>query len=178
MKEMDLHTAIELGSPYPYTLVVTLDKKKGKPNVMGLSWWTFTSLQPPMIAISVGHGRYTHECLEDCKEFVICFPSAEQARAAWLCGIKSGRKTDKFAAAGLTTSPAKAVKPPIIEGATVAYECKVMGQLECSDHTLYNGEVVAIHGSPERAKHLYSIHYSKLVSIDCKGNLDMNIDYK
>ncbi len=177
MKEMDLHTAIELGSPYPYTLVVTLDKQ-GKPNVMGLSWWTFTSLQPPMIAISVGHGRYTHECLEDGKEFVICFPSAEQARAAWLCGIKSGRKVDKFAAAGLTTSPAKIVKPPLIKGATAAYECKVMGQLECSDHTLYNGEVVAIHGSSQQAKHLYSIHYAKLISIDCKGNLDMNIEFK
>jgi len=177
MKEMELHTAIELGSPYPYTLVVTLDKQ-GKPNVMGLSWWTFTSLQPPMIAISVGHARYTHECLEGHKEFVICFPSAEQAQAAWLCGIKSGRKTDKFAAAGLKTSPSKVVQPPLIEGATVAYECKVVGRLECGDHTLYNSEVVAIHGSPERAKHLYSIHYSKLISIDSKGNLDMNTKYK
>jgi flavin reductase (DIM6/NTAB) family NADH-FMN oxidoreductase RutF len=74
MKEIELHAAIELSSPYPYTLVVTLDKK-GKPNVMGLSWWTFTSLQPPMIAISVGHPRYTHECIEKNKEFVLCFPS-------------------------------------------------------------------------------------------------------
>lgn len=177
MKEVNLHTAIELGSPYPYTLVVTVDKQ-GKPNVMGVLWWTFTSLQPPMIAISVGHGRYTHECLEGCKEFVICSPSAEQAKAAWFCGIKSGRKVDKFAATGLATIPSKVVKPPIIEGATVAYECKVAGQLECSDHTLYNGEVVAVHGDPQRAKHVFTIHYSKLISIDYKGNLDMNIVYK
>jgi flavin reductase (DIM6/NTAB) family NADH-FMN oxidoreductase RutF len=177
MKEMDIHSAIELGSPYPYTLVVTLDKQR-KPNVMGLSWWTFTSLQPPMIGISVGHGRYTHECLESCKEFVICFPSEEQAKAAWLCGIRSGRKTDKFAAVGLATGPSRVVGPPVIEGATLAYECKVVGQLECSDHTLFNGEVVGVHGDPQRAKHLYSIHYSKLISIDYKGNLDMNIEYK
>jgi flavin reductase (DIM6/NTAB) family NADH-FMN oxidoreductase RutF len=177
VKEMDVHTAIELGSPYPYTLVVTVDKR-GKPNVMGLSWWTFTSLQPPMIAISVGHPRYTHECIEGCKEFVLCFPSQEQAKAAWSCGIKSGRKTDKFAATGLTTAPSKVIKPPIIEGATVAYECKVVGKLECGDHTLYNGEVVAVHGDPQRAKHLGSIHYGKLISIDYQGNLDMNIEYK
>jgi flavin reductase (DIM6/NTAB) family NADH-FMN oxidoreductase RutF len=177
MEDMDLHTAIELGSPYPYTLVITVDRQ-GKPNTMGLSWWTFTSLQPPLIAISVGHNRYTHECLESGKEFVLCFPAEEQAKAAWFCGIKSGRKTDKFAATDLATAPSKVVKPPIIKGSTVAYECKVVGQLECSDHTLYNGEVVAIHGDPKRAKHLFSIHYAKLISIDFKGNLEMNLEYK
>lgn len=177
MKEVDLNTAIELGSPYPYTLVITLDKQ-GKPNVMGLSWWTFTCLQPPMIAISVGHARYTHECLEGCKEFVLCFPSEEQAKAAWLCGVKSGRNTDKFAEAGLTTGPSKVIRPPIIEGSTVAYECKVVGQMDSGDHTLYKGEVVAIHGNAQRARHLYSIHYRKLVSIDHQGNIDFCIEYK
>ena len=177
MKEIDLRTAIELGSPYPYTLVVTLDEKS-KPNAMGVSWWTFTSLRPLMIAISVGHPRYTHECLEGCKEFVLCFPSQEQARVAWLCGTKSGRKTDKFQEAGLTTIPSKVVRPPIIEGSTVAYECKVVGQMECGDHTLYNGEVVAIHGDPERTRHLFSIHYTRLVSIDYQGNFDFGIEYK
>ena len=81
MKEIDIRTTIELGSPYPYTLVVTVDKE-AKPNVIGVAWWTFTSLRPPMIAISIGHTRYTHECLEGCKEFAICFPSEEQARGA------------------------------------------------------------------------------------------------
>src|SRR4030043_1477330 len=114
MGEIDLSTAIELGSPYSYTLVVPVDKQ-GKPTAMGAAWWTFTSVQPPMIAISIGHPRYTHECLQSNKEFVLCFPSEEQARAAWLCGTKSGRTTDKFAAAGLKAAPAKVVKPPIIE---------------------------------------------------------------
>jgi len=177
VKQIDLNTAIELGSPYPYTLVITLDEQE-KPNVMGLSWWTFTCLQPPMIAISVGHTRYTHKCLEGCREFVLCLPSEEQAKGAWLCGIKSGRKTNKFDEASLTTTHSKVVTPPIIEGSTVAYECKVVGQMECGDHTLYNGEVVAIHGDPQRVKHLYSIHYRRLVSIDHQGNIDFDIEYK
>jgi flavin reductase (DIM6/NTAB) family NADH-FMN oxidoreductase RutF len=177
MKEIDLNTAIELGSPYPYTLVVTVDKQN-KPNVMGLSWWTFTCLQPPMIAISVGHPRYTHECLEECREFVLCFPSEEQAKAAWLCATKTGRKVDKFAEAKLTAMPSKVVKPPIINGSTVAYECKVVNQMECGDHTLYNGEVVAIHGDPDRARHLYSIHYRKPISLDFKGGSNFSLSYK
>jgi len=169
--------AIELGSPYPYTLVVTIDKQ-GKPNVMGVSWWTFTCLQPPMIAVSIGHTRYTHECLEACKEFVLCFPSEEQAKDAWLCGVKSGRSVDKFAEANLTATPSKLVRPPIIDGSTVAYECKVANEMECGDHTLYNGEVVAVHGDPDRAKHLCSIHYRKLVSLDHRGGVNFDIRYK
>jgi flavin reductase (DIM6/NTAB) family NADH-FMN oxidoreductase RutF len=175
MKEIDLNTAIELGSPYPYTLVVTIDRQ-GKPNAMGLSWWTFTCLQPPMLAICIGQPRYTHECLEACREFVLCFPSEEQAKGAWLCGTKSGRKVDKFAQGGFTAIASKLVKPPIIAGSTVAYECKVVAKMECGDHTLYNSEVVAIHSDPQRAKHLFSIHYRKLVSIDYKGNIDPNIE--
>jgi len=85
---------------------------------------------------------------------------------------------DKFAEAGLTATPSKIVGPPIIEGSTVAYECKVVGQMECGDHTLYNGKVVAIHGDPEKAEHLFSVHYVKLVSIDHKGNIDFSIEYK
>ena len=177
MVEIDLSTAIELSSPYPYTLVVTVDKQD-KPNAMGVAWWTFTSVVPPMIAISIGHPRYTHECLQSCKEFVLCFPSQEQAKAAWLCGTKSGRAMDKFAAAGLKAASAKVVKPPIIEGATVAYECKVVAELVCGDHTLFSAEVVAIHGDPQKAKHLYSVHYRKLVSIDWQGAVDFDLEYR
>lgn len=177
MDKIDLSTAIELSSPYPYALVVTVDKQ-GKPNVMGVAWWTFTSVQPPMMAISVGHARYTHECLESNKEFVVCLPSEEQAKAAWICGTKSGRVLDKFEAGGFKTAPASVVKPPLIEGVTVAYECKVVDQLVCGDHTLFSSEVVAIHGDPKKAKHIYSVHYRKLVSIDWQGSVNFDLDYK
>jgi flavin reductase (DIM6/NTAB) family NADH-FMN oxidoreductase RutF len=177
MEKIDLSTAIELSSPYPYSLVVTVNKE-GKPNIIGVAWWTFTSVQPPMMAISIGHPRYTHECLESNKEFVLCLPSEEQAKAAWLCGTKSGRTLDKVATGGFKTSPAIKVKPPLIKGATAAYECKVVSEIECGDHTLYSAEIVAIHGDPEKARHLYSIHYRKLVSIDFKGSTNFNLEYK
>lgn len=177
MKDLDIRTAIELGSPYPYTLVVTLSREQ-RPNVMGLSWWTFTSLRPPMVAIAVGHARYTHECIEANNEFVLCFPSEGQARAAWVCGKESGRHIDKLTEVGLTAVPSAVVKPPIIDGVTVAYECKVVGKMACSDHTLYNGEIVAIHGDPARAKHLFTVHYVKLISIDYGGNINLGVQYK
>ncbi|MDD5095104.1 MAG: flavin reductase [Dehalococcoidia bacterium] len=83
-----------------------------------------------------------------------------------------------LALAGFTTMPAKVIRPPIIDGSTIAYECRIQGQMECGDHTLYNGEVVAIHGDPQKASHLFTIHYSKMVAIDSRGKIDVGIDYK
>ncbi|RLB07046.1 MAG: hypothetical protein DRG50_03930 [Deltaproteobacteria bacterium] len=174
MQEISWNEAIELGSPYPYALATTLSKD-GRANIIGLAWWTIVSWEPKMIVISVGHKRYSHECLEHCGEFVLCLPSEEQKEGAWLCGTKSGREIDKFQEAGFQQIPAKVVAPPIIEGSTVAYECKVTDKVNAGDHTLFIGEVVAIHGTPERARHLYSVHYRRLVSIDFKGNCNFGL---
>ncbi|MEN8263366.1 MAG: flavin reductase family protein [Nitrospirota bacterium] len=177
MKEIDKHQAFELASPYPYTLAVTLDKRD-RPNIIGLSWWMFTSWKPLMIAISISNQRYTHECLEHNKEFVLCFPSEGQEKDAWTCGTKSGRKVDKFKETGFKPVHSKIVKPPMIEGSTVAYECKVVDQVKTGDHTVFIAEVVEIHGNPEKINHIYSIHYTKLVSIGSQGNIRFNLKYK
>lgn len=177
MQEIDKHQAFELASPYPYTLAVTLDKRD-RPNIIGISWWMFTSWKPLMIAISVSTQRYTHECLEHNGEFVLCFPSEGQEKDAWLCGTKSGKTVDKFQETGFRPVHSKAVKPPAIEESTVAYECKVVNQVKTGDHTVFIGEVVAIHGSPEKVNHLYSIHYSKVISIGSTGNIKFDLKYK
>jgi flavin reductase (DIM6/NTAB) family NADH-FMN oxidoreductase RutF len=84
---------------------------------------------------------------------------------------------DKFQETGFKPVHAKEVKPPIIDGVTVAYECRVANEVETGDHTLYIANVVDMHGDHDRAKHLYSIHYKKLISLDCKGNVDFNLKY-
>ncbi|MBI5056076.1 MAG: flavin reductase family protein [Nitrospirae bacterium] len=176
MKELDRQEAFELASPYPYVLIVTLDKRE-RPNIMGLSWWMFSSWSPLMVAVSVGHKRYSHECLEHHGEFVLCFPSEGQEKDSWICGSKSGSEMDKFKDTGFKAVPSKSVKPPAIDGATVSFECKVVDQVESGDHTVYIADVVAIHGNPEKVMHLYSIHYTKLISIGCNGKIKMDLEY-
>ncbi len=168
MKEIDRNEAFELASPFPYTLAVTIDNRE-RPNITGLSWWTFTSWDPFMIAISVGKTRYSHECLMHHKEFSLCFPSEGQEKDAWLCGTKSGRDIDKFQETAFKPVQSEKIKPPLIEDSTVAYECRIVKHLDTGDHMLHAAEVVAIHGSPEKVNHLYSIHYSKLISLGSKG---------
>ncbi len=177
MKKLDKHEAFELASPFPYTLVITLDKRD-RPNIMGLSWWMFTSFSPLMIAISIGHQKYSHECLEHNKEFVLCFPSEGQEKDAWLCGTKSGRDVDKFKTTGFKAVHSKEVKPPAIEGVTAAYECKVIEHIKTGDHTIFIANVVSIHGNTEKINHLYSIHYRKLISIGSDGTINMDLEHK
>lgn len=177
MKELDRHEAFELTSPFPYALAVTLDKRE-RPNIIGLSWWTFTSWDPLMIAVAVSRQRYTHECLEHHKEFVLCFPSEKQAKDSWLCGTKSGKDEDKFQITNFKPVHAKYVKVPIIDAVTVAYECRITNNISTGDHTLYIAEVLAIHGNSEDINHIYTINYTRLISIGCEGEMNLNLEYE
>jgi len=146
--------AIALSAPFPYALVTSLDMK-GRPNAMGIAWVTRTSFDPFLIMISIDKRRYSHEGILNNKEFVLNYPSEDQAEAAWICGTKSGRDEDKIKLAGLTLADSNAVKVPTIDGVTVAFECKVIDQFETGDHTVFIGQVVGMSGNPVKSRHLY-----------------------
>lgn len=173
LKEMNWKQAVTAASPYPYLLVTSLGKDD-KPNAMGLGWWSFTSMNPPLMLVSIGKTRYTLECIRHTKDFVACFPSQEQATGAWMCGEKTGRGRDKLKETGLSTTPAKAVKSPIISGSTAAFECRVVDEIETGDHIVVVGEIVAMHGDPDRAMHLYSVFYDRLIGLDPDGKVNKN----
>jgi flavin reductase (DIM6/NTAB) family NADH-FMN oxidoreductase RutF len=173
LKEMNWKDAVTIGSPYPYLLVTGMDKD-GKPNAMGVGWWSFTSMNPPLMLVSIGKTRYTLECIRHTKDFVACFPSDEQAAGAWMCGGKTGRGRDKLKEAGLSTIPAKSVKSPIIAGSTAAFECSVVNEIETGDHIVVVGRIVAMHGDTDRPMHLYSVFYERLIGLDTAGTFNKN----
>jgi len=154
MQRLTPNQGAALAAPMIYSLVTSLDTN-GRPNALGVSWVTRTSLDPFLLMISIDHSRYSHAGIDFHKEFVVHYPSAEQAEAAWFCGTRSGRDIDKIKEAGLSLIDSVAVRVPTIEGATVAFECKVVGQFETGDHTVFVGEVVATRGEPQKAEHLY-----------------------
>jgi len=168
MQILNESEALALSGPLPYTLISSLDRN-GRPNIMGASWVTRTSFKPFLLLISIDHRRYSHEGIRTHKEFVLHYPSQSQAEAAWICGTKSGRDEDKIKASGLTLVTSKVVKVPTIEGATAAFECKVVDQMETGDHTVFVGEVVGISGSPDKFRHLFVSSEHKLFAMDGKG---------
>lgn len=177
MKNLTWNESLDLISPHFYTLVTSISGA-GKPNIMGLSWWTFVNWKPQWMAIAVGSKSQSCSNIKEIKQFAVCFPPEDQARGAWICGTKSGKKIDKFKEAGLGMIYTDSIKPPIIGGSVVAYTCKVIDQKEMKDHCLFIGEITDIYSDTEFKKHLYSVNYKKIVSIDMEGDSDFDIDFK
>jgi len=155
MIEVSWSEAIKRKYPEPVVLVVSCDKK-GKPDVMPAGWSMVTSGKPPMLAISVGHERYTHKLIEETEEFVIVFPNEKMKGLIEYTGSCSGREVDKFSEYGIETVKSRYVKPPLIKDAVACFECKVRGKLVTGDHTIFAGEVLASYVSKEYKNRLYN----------------------
>ena len=135
-------------------------------NTMTIGWGSFGFIWgKPIIMVAVRSSRHTYGILERSLEFSVTIPQQSEAfrEALELCGSKSGRDLDKFAAAGLVAIPGKKIATPVISGAAWQYECIVVYKQEMNDlsilapdigdrlyhpqtnpwHTLYYGEVVA-----------------------------------
>ncbi len=134
-------------------LVVTLGPT-GQVNVMPAGWAMFTSFEPALYAVSIGHSRYTHELLEVTGEFTIAFAGPGMGPAVHYCGTQSGRDKDKIAETGLVTQAAEQVSPPLLVGACANLECRVVSRLETGDHTIFVGEIVAAHVADDPAGRL------------------------
>ncbi len=100
------------------------------------------SINPPMVAMSIAPRRYSHQLIEETKEFVINIPTMSIVQETLFCGRRSGRIYDKFKETRLTTLPAKIVKPPIIKECVAHLECRLEEQITVGDHTLFTGRVL------------------------------------
>ncbi len=127
---------------HPAKVVVAIVKdENGKFNPITLEWYMKTSIKPPMFAISIGHSRYSYECLQQNRYFNLCFPSKEMIETTMLWGTKSGRDIDKLKVAGHDWFAGRLSKYPIIKDAKATFECQVVTQVRSGDHTIFVGEV-------------------------------------
>lgn len=137
---------------WPVTLVGA--QQNGKHNVMTTAWVTQVSVNPLLILVSIGPGRFTHDMIAGTGEFVISILSSEQKEISSFCGSRSGRDTDKIARLKLATVPSSVVKAPRIAGCVANLECRLVDRHTAGDHTLFIGEVVATDLSGEELKPL------------------------
>ncbi|MEM3387691.1 MAG: flavin reductase family protein [Nitrososphaerales archaeon] len=140
-ENVSLNFALRLMYPRPTVLVsCALD---GKPNIITLAWSTPLSHCPPLLGISVGLERYSHELIDKSGEFVVNIPTIDLIKQTILCGERSGREVDKFKEANLTPLPSLKVRAPSILECVAHLECKVVQRIHVGDHTLFVGEVLA-----------------------------------
>ncbi|MFC2108251.1 flavin reductase family protein [Candidatus Bipolaricaulota bacterium] len=130
---------------FPYLPVLVGVNVGGKPNyiAIGLIGW----LCYDMMSISVGHKQYSKIGIDENGTFSINQPTADLVRELDFCGMKSGRNTDK--AALFETFYGELETAPMIRECPVNIECRVVQTLNRSIHSVFLGEVVAVHASEE-----------------------------
>lgn len=150
----DYQASRQLHYPEPVCIIVVKDEG-GKFNAMSAAWYTFTSIEPRMIAISIGFQRYTYELIQKQSEFVISFPSVKMSREVGLFGSESGRDMDKLKELGTPTQAAQKIDGLLLSDASINYECVLKDSLVTGDHVLYSAEIVASHIHVDRLPRLY-----------------------
>jgi flavin reductase (DIM6/NTAB) family NADH-FMN oxidoreductase RutF len=114
-----------------------------KINVMTAAWQMPVSFKPMLVAVSIGHERFSHKLILEGREFVINIPHLEMIKEVLCCGTHSGKDKDKFDLCNLSPVKAQKVKIPLIKECIGNIECKLYVHYEAGDHTIFVGEVVA-----------------------------------
>ncbi len=129
-------------SPLPAVLVTCGEGENA--NVLTVAWTGILSSDPPRMYISVRKERHSHGIIANTREFCVNLTTQKLARAADLCGVKSGRDCDKFALAGITKADSFAVKCPSVAESPLTLECRVLDVIESGSHDIFTADIVAV----------------------------------
>ncbi len=145
---------------------------QGNPNSMTIGWGTVGIIWgKPIFVVLVRPSRYTHDLIEITDDFTVNVPTPELADEVLYFGTVSGRDQDKFKAKGLTATPGKKVKSPIVEECAIHYECRVVHKNDVIPdelaeeirnsayrqgdfHRIYFGEILAVYADADAKKRL------------------------
>ena len=149
IKEEGSGTAKKVWKPgnmlYPVPAVmVSCQRGDEKPNIITVAWTGTVCSDPAMVSVSIRPERYSYGIIKESGEFVINLTNEALVRSADLCGVCSGRDTDKFKASGLTAEPANKVKCPLIAESPVNIECRVKKALDLGSHSMFIAEVLCV----------------------------------
>jgi len=125
-----------------HTILVSCVGKAGKPNSTTLAWAMPTSINPPLLAISLAPTRHSHTLIGESGEFIVNIPTLEILQAVYACGSLTGRSFDKFKKTNLTPIPGKKVKAPAIRECIAHLECVVDSKFTTGDHTVFVGKIL------------------------------------
>lgn len=135
--------------PRPIALVTTLSET-GVVNAAPFSMFNMLGEEPPIVMISIN--RLTDGALKDTagnivrtQEFVVHLSDEAMAEQMHRCGERLPPDVSELAAVGLTTLPCKAVAPPRIAEAPVAFECTLWETLETASRQIFIGQVRWLH---------------------------------
>jgi len=156
MRALSLSKVYQLLEPGPVVMLTTA--RRGRPNVMTMSWHMMVDFEPPLVACVVGEGNCSFEALRSTGDCVLAVPSVKIADKVVKVGNSHGDRVDKFKAFGLTPLAADQVKAPLIAECFANLECKVADRRLVKQYDLFVLEVVKAWIDPKQ-KNPKTIHH-------------------
>jgi flavin reductase (DIM6/NTAB) family NADH-FMN oxidoreductase RutF len=126
--------------------LITTDGPHG-PNIMAAEWTHHVSYEPGLIMICIHHEDATAQNIEEAKEFGVSLAAEGQNWVASIAGGSHGQDVDKVAVLrdlGVKFYKAKHIRAPMVKGAALNAECKVVQSIELGDHVAYVGIVLDV----------------------------------
>ena len=161
MKKINLPQASRLTSPNPVTVVCT-EKPDGSTNLATVSWWTYLSFNPNMIAYAMAKTSYSGEMVRNNRKVILTIPGAEIADAAMGCGSTTGRNTDKVSKFNIALKDVEGSSIQIPVHSRVAIVCSLKEYHEVGDHYLYICDVEQVYGDESEEALFAWDGYSKI----------------
>lgn len=140
-REIPVSQAHRILAARPVCLVTTM--VKSQVNIMTLAWHCPVSLDPPLVALAIHPGTYTHELLRQREECVLNVPGRPMLEAVLACGTLSGRSEDKVAKLDLLLETGRSVDVPWIDRCLAHLECVIVDRLQPGDHMVYIAQIVS-----------------------------------
>jgi flavin reductase (DIM6/NTAB) family NADH-FMN oxidoreductase RutF len=131
--------------PVPVVLVTCLDRDNSRGNAITIAWCGTVASNPPQPSISIRPSRHSHKLITTERKFAVNIPSTDILKKTDLCGVVSGKDTDKFKACSFTSIPGPKTSVPMIQECPVNIECILKETIRLGSHDMFIGEIVAIH---------------------------------
>lgn len=148
MEKITLPKAAHLTSPNPVTIVCT-QRPDGGTNLATVSWWTYLSYRPDMIAFAMAKTSYSGEMVRSNGKVILTIPGVEIAQAVMGCGSTTGRDTDKIAKFGIEMQKLPGSEILIPLHSRLAIQCGLKEFVETGDHNLYLCHVEQVYGNEQ-----------------------------
>ena len=126
----------------PYGMYVLTSKSKDGSEVSAatVNWLTQTSFAPPLVAVGVKSDSGAHAHITDTGVFAVNVIGKDQLDLAFNFFKSHEREGDSIGGQDFTAGPETGCA--LFTGYPAWWECKVVGQLDQGDHTLFLGEVL------------------------------------
>lgn len=111
----------------------------GKVNALTAAWVARASFVPPLITVSVGTTRFSHDMIRGSGVFAVNILGPDDIEMGRHFGLKTGRKTDKFEGIEYEL---KVTGSPVLKACIAWLDCRVVSDHEAGDHTIFIGEVL------------------------------------